>query len=68
MIPPFDTLAMESDVRMVLGDMSRAGCGCGLPRIAHLQKCALDAAILVPHFGRALLWHAHRGERRVLGA
>jgi hypothetical protein len=30
--------------------------------------CTLDAAILVPHFGRALLWRAHHGDRRVLGA
>jgi len=34
-IPPFDTLAMESDVRLVRVDRSRVGCGDGLPRIAY---------------------------------
>jgi hypothetical protein len=47
-LPYFDTLALESDVRLVRGDPSRAGCGGGLPRVVYSRKCALDAAIFAP--------------------
>jgi hypothetical protein len=36
-IPPFATLAKDSDVRLVCGDRSRAGRGVGLPRIAYFS-------------------------------
>jgi hypothetical protein len=47
-IPSFGALALESGVRLVRGDPSRAGCGDGLPRIAHSRNFPLDSAIFVP--------------------
>ena len=44
-IPCLDTLIVESDMCLVLGDRSRVGCGVGLPRIAHSRSWALDSAI-----------------------
>ena len=36
--PGFDTLTVGSGICLVLGDLSRVGCGGGQPRIAHSQK------------------------------
>ena len=58
--PYFGTLTVEPGAYLVLGDTSRAGCSVGMPRIAHYRNWTLDAAISMPHFGRALLWCAHR--------
>jgi len=43
-IPCFNTLTVQGGVRLVRGDMSRAGCGRGPPRIAYSQNGALDLA------------------------
>ena len=43
-IPARKTLAVESGVCLVLGDLSPVGCGGGLPRIAHSQKWDLESA------------------------
>ena len=44
-IPYFGTLAVETGAYLVLRDVSRAGRGGGVPRIAHSRECPLDAAI-----------------------
>ena len=43
-IPYLDTLTVEREVRLVLGDLSRTGCGGGRPSIAYSQKMALEFA------------------------
>ena len=43
-IPAFHMLADESCVFLVFGDPSRAGCGGGLPRIAHSGNWTLEGA------------------------
>ena len=42
--PAFDSLTVESDMCFLLGDVSRAECGGGLPLIAFSRKCALESA------------------------
>jgi hypothetical protein len=49
-VPCIDTIIVESDVSTVLGDISRAGFGGGLPRIAYSRECALESAIWTPPF------------------
>jgi hypothetical protein len=58
--PYFGKLNVETGTYLVLEDTSRAGCSVGMPRIAYSRSWTLDAAIFMPHFGRALLWCAHR--------
>ena len=41
-IPAFDTLNVESGMYLVLGDVSRVGCGGGLPCIAHSPGAHAD--------------------------
>ena len=38
----FDTLIVDSGMYLVLGDVSRVGCGGGLTLIVHSQKLALQ--------------------------
>ena len=43
-IPAFDTITVESGVRLVLGDAIRVGCGARLPRIAYSKSWARETA------------------------
>ena len=47
-IPWFGALTVHSGAYLARGDPSRAGCGGGLPCIAHSRNWALSAAIFVP--------------------
>ena len=47
-IPAFDTLIVDCGMYLMLEDVSRVGCGGGLPRIAYSRNWALESVISPP--------------------
>ena len=65
-IPAFDTLTVENDMRLMLEDVSRAGCDGGLPRTAHSQNGTSNGRCSLWALGYTYDGHVHHAHIRPL--